>query len=118
MEKKERIKFFLKEINIWWKGESFKLKNYSPRQVFLQIEKFFSLPQIIALVGLRRTGKTTLMFKMIELYLKKLNPKNILYFSFDDFSSSDIEDILAVYKEVFPELNLREDKKINIKWKS
>jgi hypothetical protein len=110
METKEKIKFILKETNIWWKEQDFKLRSYSPREIFSQIERFFDLPQIIALVGLRRTGKTTLMLKAIEIYLKNLNPRNLLYFSFDDFSLLDIEDILVVYNEVFPELNLRGDK--------
>lgn len=108
MEIKEKIKLILKETNAWWKGENFTLRNYYNRDIFSHIEKFFNLPQIIALTGLRRTGKTTLILKAIEIYLKQINAENILYFSFDDFSALDIEDVLAVYKEIFPGIKIRE----------
>lgn len=109
MELKERIKLILKETNPWWKAETFKLKNYSYREILPHIEKFFSLPQIIAMVGLRRTGKTTLLLKIIEMYLKRMDFKHILYFSFDDFSSLHIEDILSAYREIFPGLDFQKD---------
>jgi predicted AAA+ superfamily ATPase len=41
------------------------------------------------LIGLRRVRKTTLFFQLIKELLKNVNPKNILYFSFDE----KIEDI-------------------------
>jgi len=55
------------------------------REIF---EDFFNevvnLNQIISLKGLRRVGKSTLIKQIIgELLRKKVNPKNILYFSFD-----------------------------------
>ena len=109
MELRERIKFVLKETNPWWKKESFQVKNFFTREIFPQIEKFLVLPQIIALVGLRRTGKTTLIMKIIEMRLKRVNSTHILYFSFDDFSALNLEDILLVYREIFPEINLREE---------
>ncbi|MFH1691838.1 MAG: hypothetical protein ABIC68_04640 [Candidatus Omnitrophota bacterium] len=63
MDIKEKIKFILKETNSWWKEEHFVVKDYIDRDAFCQIEKFFKSPQLIALVGLRRTGKTTLKAK-------------------------------------------------------
>jgi predicted AAA+ superfamily ATPase len=108
MEIKEKIKFILKETNSWWKNENFKLENYCKRDIFSQVEKFFKLPQIIAFTGLRRTGKTTLILKVIEIYLGQIPAKNILYFSFDDFSVLEIEDILSIYTEVFPDISFKE----------
>lgn len=111
METKEKIKLILKETNPWWKEKDFSLKNYSCRSIFLDIEKFLALPQIIALVGLRRTGKTTLMLKIVENFLvTRIEPANILYFSFDDFSQLEIEEILSVYRDIFPEADLRKKK--------
>jgi len=110
MEIREKIKFILKETNPWWKEAGFKLEKYSQRDIFAQVEKFLPLPQIIALVGLRRTGKTTLILRIIEIYLKQLPWKNILYFSFDDFSALDIEDIFAAYQDIFPEINLKKER--------
>jgi len=110
VEIKERIKFILKETNPWWRAESFRLRDYSERRILFQIEKFLPLRQIIALAGLRRTGKTTLILKIVENYLKSLCPKKILYFSFDDFASLEIEDILCAYKEIINETDLKQDK--------
>jgi len=107
METRERLKFILKETNPWWKKEGFKVEDYRDRDVFAQIQKFFKLPQIIALVGLRRTGKTTLMLKLIEKQVRSKSGRSILYFSFDDFSSLDIEEILIAYREIFPDINLK-----------
>ncbi len=108
MELNERIKFALREANFWWKDDAFEVKDYRNRKIFLDIEKYIPMRQIIALVGLRRTGKTTLMLKMIEKAAKASNRSNILYFSFDDFSSLDIEDILTAYKEIFADIDLRD----------
>ena len=45
-------------------------------------------PQIIALTGLRRTGKSTLMMKIVQDYVKKGLAKNIVYFSLDEFKGN------------------------------
>lgn len=104
-----KLQFILKETNLWWQDRDFKMKDYVSRAIFPQIEDFLKLRQIIALVGLRRTGKTTLMLKLVEDYLKKISHTNILYFSFDDFSLLDLEDLLVAYREIFPKLNLKTD---------
>ena len=108
METKEKIKLILKETNPWWKEKDFSLKNYSCRSIFLDIEKFLALPQIIALVGLRRTGKTTLMLKIVENFLvTRIEPANILYFSFDDFSPIGNRGNIIRLQDIFPEADLR-----------
>lgn len=102
------IKETLIGLNHWWKGE-FQLR-YKPREIYQQIQKFLSLPQMIAVSGLRRVGKTTLLFKIVEDAIKKgLEPKNILYFSFDEFRQVQIREILRGYEELM-ELNLRKSK--------
>ncbi|RLI91742.1 MAG: ATP-binding protein, partial [Candidatus Altiarchaeales archaeon] len=58
------IKEALKDSNPWWKGK-FRLE-FKEREIYKQIQKFLPLPQIIALTGLRRVGKTTLMLKIVE----------------------------------------------------
>ncbi|MCX7661697.1 MAG: ATP-binding protein [Candidatus Omnitrophica bacterium] len=110
MERIERIKFILKEANPWWRQPNYRVENYGFREVFSVLKRFFSLPQILALVGLRRTGKTTLLLKTIEIFLEKLNSKNILYFSFDDFWDLDLEEVMLAYKEIFPEKELKKER--------
>lgn len=110
MENREKIKYILKETNGWWKRPDYTNPGYFPREIYPEIQKYYKLRQIIALVGLRRTGKTTLMLKMVEESLKLLPPASILYFSFDDFASLEMEDLLAAYKDLFPEVNIEEGK--------
>lgn len=110
MELEEKLRLILKETNPWWKNSSFRQGGYIPRQIYSQIEKFFDLPQILALVGLRRTGKTTLILKIIEDFIPKTGPEHILYFSFDDFSSLELEELFRVYKNIFPDVDLRQGK--------
>lgn len=107
MDIRDKIRYTLKETNPWWKCEAYTVKGYSHRDIFSRVEKFLKLRQIIAFVGLRRTGKTTLMLKVVERYAGEIPVKNILYFSFDDFSSIDIEDILSGYGAIFPDLDLK-----------
>lgn len=103
-----QIKETLIESNKWWKT-SFTI-DYKGREIYQQISKFVSLPQIIALTGLRRVGKTTLMFKMVQDYIKSgFDPKNIIYFSFDEFKETDIREILKEYEKIM-EKNLENEK--------
>ncbi|MDP2941784.1 MAG: ATP-binding protein [Candidatus Omnitrophota bacterium] len=103
MDKKERLQYQLKETNPWWKKEGWLLEPYVGRRVFSEIEKYLKYRQIIALVGLRRTGKTTLLLKLIEQTLRNKPSREVLYFSFDDYSSLEIEELLEAYQALFPE---------------
>lgn len=107
MDRKQRIIYILKDTNAWWKNKDFSVQNYFERDILAEVEQYLQLPQIIALVGLRRTGKTTLMLKIIESALAKIPSSNVLYFSFDDFSEMDLEDLMEAYKEVFGTLDIK-----------
>ena len=60
--------------------------------------------QIISVVGLRRTGKTTLMYQLIDHLIKNgVPPKNILYFSFDEILGAEpkiLEEIIENYQKM------------------
>ncbi len=85
-------------FNPWWAtgrvpdGLLFEFK----RDLFYKLIKQIETRQIILLTGMRRVGKTVLIYQIINELLKKVNPKNILYFSFD-VSRSKIDDILKIY---------------------
>lgn len=90
-------------LNDWW-GSNFisrdKAKGYR-RIIFSDVlDAFSNYRQIIILCGLRRVGKTTIMYQLIEELLNRgVNPRNILYFSFDE-SVEDPVKILNVYSKV------------------
>ena len=94
-----KINEILVESNPWWKT-SFTLE-YKERDIYTTLTQYISLPQMIALTGLRRVGKTTLLYKIIQTHLtQKFDPKNIIYFSFDEFRETEIREILSTYEKM------------------
>lgn len=89
----------LVDFNPWWK-EAF-APEFRQREIYAEIRKFHAMPQIAALTGLRRTGKTTLLRKIVqdEIAAGK-DPKSVLYFSFDEFRDAEPSEILKAYLEV------------------
>jgi uncharacterized protein len=103
-----KIKEDLVDSNRWWKT-TFRVE-YKEREIYKEILKYLKLPQIIAFTGLIRVGKTTLMYKIIQDYISKgFNPKNILYFSFDEYKETDIKEILNEYEKIV-EKNIQNEK--------
>lgn len=93
-----KAKSRLLEYNYFW-NKSLNL-SYFDRTIYEKIKKYIPERQIISLCGLRRVGKTTILMKIISDLLLHVDPKEIVYFSFDD--SSDIEplDVLSGAKEI------------------
>ncbi len=95
----EKIQEALGRSNKWWKG-TFKLE-FKSREIYSEVKRFFPKRQIVALVGLRRTGKTTIMFKLIEEAFKTMEKEHIVYFSFDEFKEVRLDDVLKSYQRLF-----------------
>ncbi len=91
----------LELYNPWWKTGKVKeewLKEYK-RKLYYELLNYLDKRQIILIQGLRRMGKTTLLFQIInELLYRGVPPRNILYFSFDDFIHR-LEDVLDIYQK-------------------
>ena len=98
MNQPKDIKEGLIESNPWWNG-NFTLE-YKPREIYVQLKTFLDARQILALTGLRRVGKTTLLLKILEEYQKKANAKNLVYFSFDDFRNIKVKDVVLAYTQL------------------
>lgn len=85
------------ESNPWWKGPV--QLEYKERDLHQHLKKYKPLPQIIAITGLRRVGKTTLLLKILQDSITQgVDPHNLLYFSFDEFETIDIHDLIAEYE--------------------
>ncbi len=94
-----QIKDVLVESNCWWK-EEFSVE-FKPRAVYREISGFLSTPQILSFTGLRRVGKTTLMLKIAEDFIRNgFDPRNVVYFSFDEFKGVEIRDVLNEYQSI------------------
>ena len=79
----------MKELNLlkynrhWEKG--FKYPFAKKRRFFDSVLKYLDKKQIVELIGLRRVGKTVLLFQIINHLLEnKKNPFSIWYFTFDE----------------------------------
>ncbi|PIN76119.1 hypothetical protein COV18_00705 [Candidatus Woesearchaeota archaeon CG10_big_fil_rev_8_21_14_0_10_37_12] len=88
----------LEESNKWWKSE-FTI-DFKPREIYEQLSQFINTKQIIALTGLRRVGKTTLLLKLIADNLDKFGANNICYFSFDNFRNATMKQVLNCYSQL------------------
>ena len=93
-----QIRDALIEFNSWWLGEGTS-PEFKERGIYGSIKKFMPRRQIIALVGIRRVGKTTLLMKVVEDAIKSgMEPERIIYFSFDEFRNVEIRSIIREYE--------------------
>ncbi len=102
----------LEKYNPWWKTGMVKeewLERYK-RKLYHEIIKYANKRQIILIQGLRRTGKTTILFQTVQNLLENgTAPKNILYFSFDEIAY-DIKEVLETYQKLILESSFERKK--------
>jgi len=90
----------LTKFNHWWReGKVNPTFVGRPRQALKEILPFLDRRQILILKGLRRTGKTTLLYQIIHYLLeeKKVSPYRIMYFSFDE-EVADFDEVIQTYQ--------------------
>ncbi len=94
----DRIKALIRDYNPWWDGISIVVPEYK-RHIYSDVQKYMKTKQIIAIVGLRRVGKTCLMKQIIKENIIK-NKENTFYFLFDELIAQNpdaLEDVLDYY---------------------
>jgi len=72
-----------------------------------EFDKAFELrdeERILGIIGPRRTGKTTILYQLIDTLLEDIDPKRVLFFSADDpallpYKENLFEDIMKFYYE-------------------
>lgn len=93
------IRDVLKESNPWWEAP-FRV-DFKVRDVYGEIRGYMGMPHIIALTGLRRVGKTTLMYKAVEDWIGGGgDARDVIYFSFEEFRNVEIRDIISEYESI------------------
>lgn len=88
-------------FNNWWIDKTVKPSLLQPykRRLFYELLKFLEDRQILMIVGLRRVGKTTLLYQLIQYLLEKnVDNGKILYFSFDERVES-LKEVLGIYQK-------------------
>ncbi|MDG7016099.1 MAG: AAA family ATPase, partial [Nitrososphaerota archaeon] len=90
----------LTRFNPWWTTGRVReaLLERFKRKAYYAAEKELERRQATLIWGMRRMGKTVLTYQLIDRLLKGgTSPKNILYFSFDEASSS-VDAVLEAYQ--------------------
>ena len=89
------MELILNNFNPWWRLKRVPTQFLGkPRDILSELKESLSLRHITLISGLRRVGKTTLIFQLIHWLLeeKEVLPEQILYYSFDEarFSVNEI----------------------------
>ncbi len=101
----------LEEFNHWWGNGMVDTDLALPfkRDQYYEIEECLDKRFIAAIVGLRRVGKTTIMYQLIQkLINRNISDENILFFSFDE-ASVRLSEVIETYKDI-QEKDFRKDK--------
>ncbi|MEM2912532.1 MAG: ATP-binding protein [Candidatus Bathyarchaeia archaeon] len=90
----------IERFNEWWFTGKIRKELALPykRYAFPRIIESLRERQILIITGLRRVGKTTLLYQTIEKLLETENPNKILYFSFEEASANPVE-VLEFYEK-------------------
>ncbi|PKQ27586.1 MAG: hypothetical protein CVT63_07220 [Candidatus Anoxymicrobium japonicum] len=100
-------------FNPWWRDGRVPASLVGKkRRLLTGLSEYMDLRQMLILYGLRRVGKTTTMFQLIDCLLerKEADPYHVLYFSFDE-ERADIKEILAAYEREIIREDLPRDRK-------
>ncbi|HLD42504.1 MAG TPA: ATP-binding protein [Candidatus Nanoarchaeia archaeon] len=103
----------LTEWNPWWEKKEFieGLKG-KPRPKYAHLTNSIDLKEITVITGVRRSGKSTLMFQMIDHLMNEgTAPEQILFINLEDkkLLNDSLDDIYGCYRE-----NINLDKKAYI----
>jgi len=93
--------------NIWWENAQ-EIKKFigTERTTLLHIIDELKIPHIKDIIGVRRCGKTVLMYQIIfKLIKKETNPKNILYLNLDDPELIDLEEAIKTSLHINPDIS-------------
>ena len=94
----------LAEWNPWWenKGLISELKG-KPREKYSFLLKSVDIKEITVILGVRRSGKSTLMYQIIDNLLSRgIKPEQVLFVNLEDkkFSEDSLEEIYSAYKSL------------------
>jgi hypothetical protein len=101
------MKEAIQRWNIWWENPQ-EIKKYTgtERNTLSQIITELKIPHIKDIIGVRRCGKTVLMYQIIsKLIEKKIEPKNILYLNFDDPELTNLEETIKTSLHINPDIS-------------
>lgn len=111
----EQIIKVLRQYNPWWRNPVLIKEDSKPQKRLayyevLRILEHESIRRFAVLSGMRRVGKTTILYQLMEHLIDTgTNPRNILYVSFDNplLKFSTVEEVLDLYESIQPLFGIR-----------
>ncbi len=99
----------IRKWNPWWAdiNELDHLKGEF-RVIIENIQETLSIPHIKDIIGIRRSGKTTVLYQIIQLLIKNdINPKNIVFLNFDDpdIQLAAFDDLIKTIDKINPDIS-------------
>lgn len=106
----EQVIKVLRQYNPWWRMPSSIKEESKPQKRLayyeaLKMLKHNSIRRFVVLSGVRRVGKTTIMYQIIDNLIEEgISPKNILYVTFDNpiLKLVSVESVLSIYESLYP----------------
>ena len=106
----EQVIKVLRQYNPWWRNPlAIKEENKPQKRLAyyeaLRMISHKTIRRFAVLSGARRVGKTTIMYQMMNSLIDEgVNPKNILYVSFDNpiVKLVNVETVLSIYESLYP----------------
>ena len=106
----EQVIKVLQQYNPWWRTPSAIKEESKPQKRLAYYEALKTLThksirRFAVLSGMRRVGKTTILYQIIEHLIDEgVNPKNILYATFDNpiLKLVNVENVLSIYESMYP----------------
>ena len=100
------MKEAIQKWNIWWENPAHLSKFVGiERERLPVLTKTLETRHIKDIIGVRRCGKTVLMYQLIHNLIKNgVNAQNILYLNFDDPELSDLEEAIKNALQLRPDI--------------
>lgn len=106
----EQVIKVLRQYNAWWRLPSAIKEESKPQKRLAYYEALKMLThktirRFTILSGVRRVGKTTIMYQIIEQLIEDgVNPRNIFYATFDNpiLKLINVENVLSIYESMYP----------------
>ena len=111
----EQVTKVLRKYNPWWRTPSAIKEESKPQKrgayyEALKILTHKSIRRFAVLSGMRRVGKTTILYQIIDHLIDEgVNPRNILYATFDNpiLKLVNAENVLSIYEAMYPTTGTR-----------
>jgi predicted AAA+ superfamily ATPase len=102
MKKKEQLKQIIRDFHL---NDNFDVKQR-------KLQPPIDTKKIITLIGVRRCGKTSILYDMINKLSQNIDKTKILFINFEDerldLQVKDLDLVLQSFSELYPEHNLKE----------